>query len=160
MIRYPQRGFTLIEVLMALLVLAVGLLGMASLTMTSLQSNQGAYLRSQASLMAYDIVERMRGNRAEALQATSPYAVTLTSTSTLTNPECNTSTQGCSTTQQAAQDLFDWWSNLQGSIPGATATITRQNTNQFQIVIGWTESDSQQRTTAAQSKSFTVRVDL
>lgn len=51
-----ERGFTLIEVLIALLVLAVGLLGMASLMMTSLQSSQSAYLRSQASLLAQDLV--------------------------------------------------------------------------------------------------------
>jgi type IV pilus assembly protein PilV len=57
-----QNGFTMIELLIALLILAVGLFGMASLMMTSMKSNQSAAMRSQASWLAYDIVERMRLN--------------------------------------------------------------------------------------------------
>ena len=57
-----SRAFTLIEVMIAMIILAVGLLGMASLTVRSQQSNESAYARSQASLLAYDIIERMRTN--------------------------------------------------------------------------------------------------
>lgn len=160
LIRGRQRGFTLIEVLIALLVLAIGLLGMASLTMTSLQGNQGAYLRSQASMLAGDIVERMRGNVDQALLSSSPYLVSLNSGDTLNDPGCKNSAAGCTPSQQAAQDLHDWWTNLQTAIPGSNATITRANTNEFQIVIGWTESDSQQRSNSTQAKNFTLRVNL
>jgi type IV pilus assembly protein PilV len=62
-----STGFTLLEVLVAVLVLAIGLLGMAGLQMTGMKSNNSAYLRSQASLLAYDITERMRANRNAAL---------------------------------------------------------------------------------------------
>jgi type IV pilus modification protein PilV len=62
-----SAGFTLLEVLVAVLVLAIGLLGLARLQMTVMKSNQSAYLRSQASLLAYDISERMRANRTAAL---------------------------------------------------------------------------------------------
>ena len=58
--RNDNGGFTLIEVMVAVVVLAVGLLGMASLMVRSQQSNEGAYSRSQASILAYDIIERMR----------------------------------------------------------------------------------------------------
>ncbi|MCK0506285.1 type IV pilus modification protein PilV [Aromatoleum anaerobium] len=58
----PQRGATLIEVLVAVVVLSIGLLGLAGLQMTSLQSNHSAYMRSQASLLAYDLSDRMRAN--------------------------------------------------------------------------------------------------
>ncbi len=58
----PQqnRGATMIEVLVAIVVLSIGLLGLAGLQMTSLQSNHSAYLRSQATLLAYDLSDRMR----------------------------------------------------------------------------------------------------
>lgn len=58
-----QKGFSLIEVLIALLVTSVGLLGLAALQAKSLQYNHGAYLRSQANILAYDIADRMRLNR-------------------------------------------------------------------------------------------------
>jgi len=62
-----SAGFSLIEVMIALLVTSVGLLGLAALQLVSLKQNHGAYLRSQATLLAHDIVERMRANRQQAL---------------------------------------------------------------------------------------------
>jgi type IV pilus assembly protein PilV len=60
------RGFTLVEVLVALVILSIGLLGIASLQLSSLRWNQGAAARSQATLLAYDIVDRMRANQKSA----------------------------------------------------------------------------------------------
>lgn len=56
-------GFTLLEVLIALVVLSVGLLSVAALQGVGLRSSQGAYLTSQASLLAYDMADRIRANR-------------------------------------------------------------------------------------------------
>ena len=61
--RNSQRGTTLVETLVALLVLSIGLLGVAALQLTSLRNNRSAHLRSQAQVMAYDITDRMRANR-------------------------------------------------------------------------------------------------
>ncbi|BCX81035.1 type IV pilus assembly protein PilV [Methylomarinovum caldicuralii] len=58
------RGFTLIEILVAVLVLAIGLLGLAKLQTFGLHSSHGANLRTQATLLAYDMTDRMRANRA------------------------------------------------------------------------------------------------
>ncbi len=57
-----QTGFTLLEVLVSVIVLAIGLLGLAGLQASSMRFNQSAYLRSQATVMAYDIIDRMRAN--------------------------------------------------------------------------------------------------
>jgi type IV pilus assembly protein PilV len=65
--RFNQRGVSLIEVLVTALIMGVGLIGMATLQSKSTQFNQGAYLRSQANLLAYDIAERMRTNRSDAI---------------------------------------------------------------------------------------------
>jgi type IV pilus assembly protein PilV len=59
----PEAGFTLIEILVAVLVLTMGLLGIASLQLTSLRANRSAYLRTQATILAQDMLERVRGNR-------------------------------------------------------------------------------------------------
>ncbi|MEK1907411.1 MAG: type IV pilus modification protein PilV [Pseudomonas sp.] len=150
-----SRGFTLVEVLVALIILAVGLLSMATLMMTSLQSSQGAYLRSQASLLTYDIVERMRANYT---QATTTDAYVLTKgASASSNPNCKTS--GCDASNQAQQDIHDWRKSLTDSIPGANAQIARANLNQYTIEISWDDS-GQNLGTGSTPSSFSLRVDL
>jgi len=57
-----QGGFTLLEVLIALLILSIGLLGLAALQTTGLRSNQMASMRTLATTTAYDITDRMRAN--------------------------------------------------------------------------------------------------
>ncbi len=68
-----QRGFTLLEVLVAVLVLSIGLLGLAGLMASSLRNNHSAYYRSQATWLAYDVIDRMRTNLPNAAD----YAVAL-----------------------------------------------------------------------------------
>ena len=57
-------GFTLIEVLVALVVLSIGLLGIAGLQAKSQQFSVNAYMHTQATVLAHDMLERMRANRA------------------------------------------------------------------------------------------------
>ena len=62
-----QKGFSLIEVLITVLILAIGLLGLASLQANSLVGNQQSYMRSQATSLAYDMTDRLRANKRAAL---------------------------------------------------------------------------------------------
>ena len=65
-LRRRQRGVSLIEVLVSTLILAIGLVGVAGLQAFALKNNQSAQMRSQASALAYDLADRMRGNVAAA----------------------------------------------------------------------------------------------
>ena len=58
-----QAGSTLIEILVTLVILAIGILGVFALQTSSLKSNQNSYLRTQATILSYDIMERIRANR-------------------------------------------------------------------------------------------------
>lgn len=62
----PQAGFSMIEVLVALVVLAFGLLGFALLQTMSLRFSQSANYRTQATNLAYDLLDQMRANRFQA----------------------------------------------------------------------------------------------
>lgn len=73
--RFGQVGFTLLEVLIAIVILAIGLLGIAGMQANSIRNNQNAYLRGQATMLAYDIIERMRANRTLAINGN--YSVAL-----------------------------------------------------------------------------------
>jgi type IV pilus assembly protein PilV len=76
--RMNQHGFTLLEVLIALLVLSIGLLGLAALQTTALRSNTMATTRTHATQLAYDISDRMRANVAGSYTTNADNAVTAT----------------------------------------------------------------------------------
>ena len=68
--RKDHTGFTLMEVLIAVLILSIGLLGLASLQANGLRSNFSSYARSQAVILANDMADRMRANLTEAVAGT------------------------------------------------------------------------------------------
>jgi len=120
----PRRdgGFSLVEVLVALLVLAIGLLGLAALQAQGLRFNHDAFVRTQATHLAYDIVDRMRVNN------TNVAAYTAADTGTACDP----------LVAGAAMDLNCWYRGLAASIPGGTGLITANATaNFYDVTIRW-----------------------
>ncbi|MGX1202525.1 type IV pilus modification protein PilV [Marinobacter sp. MBR-105] len=141
-----QRGMTLIEILVTVLVLAVGLLGMASLTVGSLKNNQGAFLRTQGTVLAYDMADRMRANVAEALNDS--YNGTYDKSSSITDPACEAS--GCKGSERVNADLFAWKKQMEGAdgkmalLPDWKLTIAggggpKTAGNVYTITVTWKE---------------------
>ena len=114
-----QQGFTLLEVLIALLVLSIGLLGLAALQTTGLRSNEMASMRTTSTMLAYDISDRMRANP----QGTNDgdYVID-TSAVTGTIPNCTSA--DCTTVQLATFDLSQWKTAV-GRLPGGLGDITQ-----------------------------------
>lgn len=130
-----QPGFTLLEVLVAMIVLAVGLLGLASLQATSLRVNNSAYLRSQATNIAYDIADRMRANRQAALGGAYDSQAIAGSP-----PAC--ASVALTGTTIAARDIQSWRTAMACNLPQGTGSIAR-NANTFTVVIQWDDSRGQ-----------------
>lgn len=109
-IRFIVNGFSLIEVLVALFVLAVGLLGLAALQTTGLKFSHQSYERTQATLQAYDIIDRMRANKSGAgdIVNTTYDDVSLGSTPGTANCVTATVPPGCSGTELAQYDIRQW----------------------------------------------------
>lgn len=131
-----NTGFTLIEVLVAMLVLAVGLLGLAGLQAASLKNNQSAYNRSQATQLAYDIADRMRANSTESLGYTSIQAE-----NAVKKDQCTQVSASCTAVDMASNDLYEWNLAIKNSLPStpntpATGTITTSG-NVFTVTIRW-----------------------
>lgn len=119
--RQSQGGFTLIEVLVAALVLAIGLVGVAGLQAVTLRNNQSTFMRSQAAAFAYDLADRMRANVAGAAAgAYDPSAAALTST-------CTTVT-GCSASALAAHDLAEWNAAIATYLPDGEGFVCVDST--------------------------------
>ena len=140
-----NSGFTLIEVLIAALVLAVGLLGLAGLQAASIKNNLSAYNRSQATQLAYDMADRMRANKNASLDPATGNVIaagtylTMAPADATDQASCATVT-GCTGAQMAQNDLFQWNAAL-GTLPGGTGTITVvAATRVFTITVNWDDN--------------------
>ena len=143
-----SSGFTLMEVLVALAVLSIGLLGMAGMQLFSLKSSHDAYLRTQATVFAHELIDKMRANRVSAINGN--YDTTLAALGAGTNCQSNT----CSTVQLASYDLAQWKCalgayendpactnifNLTSILPGGDGTVTRDPLvpNRLTVTVQW-----------------------
>jgi len=124
--RRPQAGFTMLEVLVAILVIAVGLLGMAGLQMQSLRQGHSAYYRSVATQLAYDMGDRMRGNLNGVLA--NSYNRTGLGTDYATAIAACTTTAGCVAADLAKNDAYEWQQMVQTLLPGGEAIICIDST--------------------------------
>jgi type IV pilus assembly protein PilV len=117
-----QCGFTLLEVLIALLILSIGLLGLASLQTNGLRSNQMASMRTTATQLAYDIADRMRANPA-GVDAQN-YVIAANDADPVIPAGENCEGVTCTTSQMATYDLAQWRGATR-SLPGGTSSIAR-----------------------------------
>jgi type IV pilus assembly protein PilV len=126
---YKQQGVGLLEVLIAVLVLSVSLLAIASMHSRSLQYNQSAYVRSQVNILAYDIFDRIRANRANIGSYTLAFD--------------DASPTG---TDAASVDLREWLANINRVLPGGEASIGCEaiagtTIQKCETSIRWTEAN-------------------
>jgi len=144
-----DAGFTLIEVLVALLVLGIGLLGMGKMLMVSMKSNGTAYANTQAMNQANAMLDRIRANRAVALTgAASPYSLPAITASSSYGAGPNCLTQACTGAQMASFDVASWLSNLTASngLPSGQGSInftTINNQTSVAIKVQWDDTVAQ-----------------
>jgi type IV pilus assembly protein PilV len=134
-----QRGFTMLEVLITLVVITVWLLATAATQSSSAKLNKSGQFRTRAVLLAGEIAERIEANKERASDGVS-YACDPCSTTT-TSTAC-VGTTPCTATALAAFDLAEWGKRVGDTLPDATATIVWDSTVSppvYRITIGWSE---------------------
>lgn len=136
---HSRAGFTLLEVMIALLIFSIGLLGLAGLQGSSLQNNKTADLRSIAIIAAHDMAERIRANQRDF---TGDYdAITVPAGAVpVPAPNCITSASCTSSANIAAWDNYEWQTSLRASLPSGRGKVTRVGTAPIQIVVMWDEA--------------------
>jgi type IV pilus assembly protein PilV len=171
-LRCPKRqgGFTLIEVLVSAMILSVGLVGVAGLQVVSLKNNQSAYMRSQATALAYDLADRMRSNVVGA------NAGFYDPEDAATRAPCST-TVGCTTQELAQNDLAEWNASLAANLPLGTGFVCIDSTpydggsvgtpecdgtgTQFSVKIWWDDNrDGAISVTAANTERLSINFQL
>jgi len=130
-----SSGIALIEVLVAVLILAVGLLGMAAMQGVSTQMTNGAEQRTQAVILSADIMDRIRANRSNRLDydgiSVDPDAVTCASDFTPSNAS-----------SVSQNDIAEWSNLIVCSLPDGSASVTVNNASgEVVVTIDWARSD-------------------
>jgi type IV pilus assembly protein PilV len=132
--RATSRGFTLVETMVALVVLAVGMLGIAGLYVTTLKSGGSAIYRMQAVNLAADLADRIRANRGANVAYAGAGA----------NNNCyGAASVDCSPALMAANDLFVWQQQIVAILPSGVGTVVVPAGTvpfTYTITISWTES--------------------
>lgn len=122
------NGFTLLEVLIALLIFSFGLLGLAALQTYSIRTNQSANMRSQAVVLANMMLDNMRANR---INLVGYYGNAYSAFSCTGTP---------STTSIAARDRDVWLQQLACQLPQGRGAVVPMNANEVAVCIRWSDS--------------------
>lgn len=129
-----QRGFTLVETMVAMVVLSIGLLGVAKLVTGAVHANDSGYMRGQATQLAYEILDQMRANRSAALSYTGAGAAA----------DCISAP--CAPTVLAGLDMLNWNTRVAATLPGGTGTVTPTagaGGTVAVIQVSWDDSEAQ-----------------
>lgn len=130
-----QKGFTLLEVMIALVIFSIGLIGLAGLQAVSLENNQIAYSRTMASILAYDMADRIRNNPDadyDGVDTSAPPAL----------PSCTGGLANCNSATMVNFDAAEWAAAVtlaQNNLLNSRGVINR-NGNIYTIYIGWNEN--------------------
>ena len=139
----PQTGFTIIEMLIAVLVISIGLLGMAGLQTSGIQQSHNSYLKTQASMLAYDMADRMRSNL-QGVNAGHYDDVDSMDSPVSSAPDCIGNSAACSASETATYDVYQWTDNdAEGSIASLLPSgygMIQENGGVFTITVLWDEA--------------------
>ncbi len=129
-----QKGFTLVEVLVALVVMSVGMLGIAALYLEGLRAGRTALYRTTAITLAADMADRIRANRNAGLAyaGTGPGAAS----------GCVNGPVDCTAAELAADDWLDWSTRLSAQLPeGASGEVVVAGAAPatYTITVAWPE---------------------
>lgn len=134
----PQSGFTLLEVMIALVIFSIGLLGLAGLQAGGLRSNTQAQLRTIATIQAYDMAERIRSNP----RGVEDGDYNAFDDATPTAGDCISNT--CTAAEMATYDYYEWELNTQNVLPSGHGTVSSAlvgggATRLFTVTVMWDE---------------------
>ncbi len=125
---HAQGGFTLIEVLIAVIIAAIGLLGVAALQLSTLKSTDGSRYRSVAIQLTADMADRLRANTGGAIQGASlnqgynrPRTTIGDTAYNTPNSACRSA--GCQPGEMALDDLTRWQGRITASLPGGIGVV-------------------------------------
>ncbi len=153
-----QTGVSLVEVLVAVLIMSIGMLGLAAMQNTSVKFAYDSYIRSQANFLAYDLMDRVRSNP-DAAYALSQGQVPSTASCVATT--ASVSATNCSATEIRAADLYEWYQSAIAVFPDATLQLEQPSNGQYVMRISWDDRyELDNLDNEAEREQFIYRFDV
>ena len=140
-ISFANEGFTLVEVMVSIVLLATGLLGLAAQQSFSTRYDHQAHLRTQSVLLISDMIDRMRSNPAGVnggLYTVDPIPETYTN--------CNLMDNNCTVQQLTDYDLVTWTTEIASILPAGTGAVAIEGiaaNRNFTVSVTWQEPESE-----------------
>jgi type IV pilus assembly protein PilV len=119
-----QSGFTMLEVLISMVIIAFGLLGVAGLQVFALKNNQSATFRSTATMLAADMADRIKANVGGAIDG----AYNAPSLAAYGTAVAGCAGAGCTTAELAQNDLFEWQQRIAVALPAGVGIVCLDST--------------------------------
>jgi type IV pilus assembly protein PilV len=156
-----QRGVSMIEALVAMLVLALGVMGLAGIQTRTLVEGRTSNSRTVAVQMADDLLDRIQSNsdlRNDVVPAVNPYTVVWGAPAAAGT---NCETGGCNANQLAAYDLRQWKTTIATLLPAGDARVFQSPTDpkQLGVLIGWARTQAKNELDPANTAAQTALYD-
>ena len=129
---HDHKGFTLLELLIALLIVAIGVLGHAKMQVRSMDTAQRGSFAQTANTALLDLAQRMRANSAIASQ----FVINHTNTDNAITGTTDCFANTCTDAQFAQAELAEWFNNLQGRLPFPRFSVA-QNGDLYTLTLIW-----------------------
>lgn len=161
--RKLHRGVTLIEVLVAMVVMSIGMLGIAGLQVATAKFQQGSRVRGMLAPMLSDIASRIRTNSDQSgnnavtgAVLTSAYALSSTwdaqQSATLTvTKDCEKDGVSCSTSERSSYDMTTWRQRVRAAVPQGAALVSGDRASGFQVTFMWLDKSLTDKGNASDS---------
>ena len=146
-----QSGATLIEALVSILLLSLGLLGIAGLQVNALAFQKSSWATHRIAEVTNDIAERMKANPVGTANGLYTYPSTYASSKsgTITSNNCKTSGASCTAAQIANDDLSEWLAKAQAALPGGAVRLEGTSTAGIIVTAMYADKDFVDATTGA-----------
>lgn len=150
-----QKGATLIEALISILVMSLGLLGIAGLQLSALSYQKSAWSSHRVAEIVNDITEKIRANPSAAKAGNYNYSSNYNtgSSATFTLNNCHTGSSFCSLSQIAADDISNFVTKTQQLLPRGAAQITGSSSTGYTVTVMYLDKDFVDPTTGAAQSS-------
>lgn len=155
-----QQGFSMIEVLITVLIMVVGLLGVAAMQMLNIKTVNNTQYRSVATLHAYDMAERMRSNKDGVNDGAYEFSARPSGSAPAS---C---AGGCSVSALATWDAYDWNDSIRSynspsnaDLPNGSG-IVEADGNFYNITVSWQEQSRDSGSQGVGNEEFVLRVRI